>query len=163
MTSFDKLREDVIRLIRKEDYKSASESVECLIHDYPLEPEAWNTRAYLNANCGNHQGAVADMSTAILIEAFEPGYFFTRGRYLFKLGRFLEAIKDFTATIDLSVKASSEYYLSAALFFRADAYVRLGLHEAARTDCARIPISFQLWTDQLRNRADILAACSKTE
>ena len=111
-------------LARGERYSDALDILRYLIEDRPEEARIWVARAYINGRQGAHEAAVADMSKAMSIRNSEPHYAFTRGLDYFALGRYDDAVNDFTRVIELCDQHRSDYYRIAAYLCRADAYVR---------------------------------------
>jgi tetratricopeptide (TPR) repeat protein len=150
---------EIEKLARLENYERALVLIDQLAAAYPDKPEIWSTRAYVNSLSGNLNLAIVDMSKCINLRGNEPNDFFTRGRFLFKVGRYDEAILDFTVVLQLCDLHNSDYYRQAAYFFRADSYVRLNQYEKAKDDCKHIIDTGPLWTDKLRTVDQMLDEC----
>jgi tetratricopeptide (TPR) repeat protein len=108
---------------------------------------------------GDCETALDEMSKAISLDTEEPDFYFTRGRILFGLERFKDAVIDFTKVIATGLADKNGYYLEAAYLHRADAYIRLGDFKQAKADCLYIKDKTRLWTDCLRTKADLLNEC----
>jgi tetratricopeptide (TPR) repeat protein len=148
------------RLAMQSRYAEAIRRLDEIEKASPHEARIWDTRAYVNSRMGAKDEAIANWTKAISICDKEPLYFYMRGIELFSLGRFRDAIGDFTKVIELCDYYASDYYRSEAHFFRADAHLRLGEFEEAKSDCARVPDAMRTWTDRLRTKAEILAQCN---
>jgi tetratricopeptide (TPR) repeat protein len=144
----------------KENHAEALRLLDGLLRLDPQEHKTWAVRAFVNEHQGDKAAAINDWSQAILF-CEEPHYFYMRGINLFQLGRYKEAILDFSKVITLCDLYNSDYYRGPAYFFRADAHLRLGEFEKARLDCANVRDDMQTWTDKLRTKADILAECTQ--
>lgn len=121
--------------------------------------QAWAKRAYVNDAKGELQAALEDVSRAIAISSLEPAYYDKRGRYLFQLHKYRDAVADFTRVIELCDQHKSDYYRACAHFARADAYIRLGEYEKAKFDLENVTDDHRAWTDRLRTKQDLLAEC----
>ena len=143
------------------NHEAASVLLDELLHDHSQEPEFWAARAYVSAHKQDYQAAEHDMGRAISLEEMEPDYFFTRGRYRSMSKRFMEAVADFTRTIELSDHHGSDYYRELALLLRAEAYLALGMVDLARADCKHIRDETVGWAGSVRSKADILADCDR--
>jgi len=144
-------------------YAAAIARLDELGRCYPADPRVSATRAYVMGHQGDHQAAVECWSRAIALLDEEPHYFYMRGIHLFALGRFRQAVVDFTEVVRLCDHHGSDYYRAPAHFFKADALLQLGELRMAEAECAQIPEDMQVWTDRLRTRANILADCRRTE
>ena len=149
----------VRKLAHAEDYDTALRMVDELAKHHPEDAKVWVERGHVNAMRGTYEVAITDMSEAIALRPTEPDYFFTRGRFHFSTRKFAEAIGDFTRTLELCDSCGADYYRTAAYLIRADAYLRLGQYDNARTDCEHVPDNIPMWTDKVRCKADILAEC----
>jgi len=116
----------------------------------------WAAIAHLQFKTGKPQLAIDNISEAINLCGIEPHYYYTRGQYYFTAANFTEAIFDFTKTIDYCDIYHSDYYRFGALFFRSDAYLRLGKLSEAQADCNNIPDDMCTWTDRLRHKEDLV-------
>ena len=150
---------EIEKLARAENSDEALRRADVLAGSHPEEPSVWSMRGYVNSRQGDLQTAISDLSRCIDLRGNEPDDFFTRGRFLFKAGRYEEAVSDFTRVLQLCDSYNSDYYRQAAYFFRADANVRLGEYDKARSDCHQVTNKGQLWTDKLRTIDEILAEC----
>ena len=151
--------EKIKDLAKTGNYSEALLLLDDLIRINSKEDKLWAARAFVNTHQGNSEAAIDDWSKAIQLNK-EPHYFYMRGISRFQVSQYRSAISDFTAVIELCDKYKSDYYRSPAYFFRADAYLRLGEFDQAKSDCVHVPDNTQTWTDKLRTKADILAECS---
>jgi tetratricopeptide (TPR) repeat protein len=150
---------EIEKLARSENYHEALRRADALAARYPDDPGIWAARGYVNGRQGDLPAAISDLSRCIDLGGNEPDDFFTRGRFLFKAGRYAEAALDFTRVLQLCDSYNSDYYRQAAYFFRADAYVRLSQYDKARADCCRVVDRGPIWTDKLRTIDDIMDEC----
>jgi tetratricopeptide (TPR) repeat protein len=130
-----------------------------LAAEHPTEPMVWTARATIRAHLRDIEGAIADWSRAINLRDEEPHYFYMRGIDLFQIGRYEEAVLDFTRVIDLCELHNSAYYREPAHFFRAETFLRLREFRKAKLDCQHVSDDMTTWTDKLRSKADILSEC----
>lgn len=163
MTNAEKICYQLDVLLRADAIDEARQLRDLLLSSHSNEACTWRASAHFHATLGDNLAAVADMSKALSIANDEPAHFFSRGRYLFKAGEYQESVEDFTRVLYMSSQLHSSYYVFAALFFRADAYVRLGRYRNARSDIERLPPHFELWTDRLRNCEELLAECEAND
>lgn len=143
-----------------DQYEEAFRGLDVLAAAFPREAEIWIIRAYVNRRQRNLEAAIADWSTAIGLCDKEPHYFYIRGLNHFGLRHFKQAVSDFTQALELCDFHNSDYYREATYFVRADAYLRLGEFDKARSDCAHVQDGSKTWTDKLRTKEDILAECA---
>src|SRR5689334_6881992 len=141
-------------------FEEALQGTENVLEQFPSRPEVWQLRAHIFRQQGDIGRAINERTKAIELSGKEPHYFYMRGIDLFGLGKYEQAVSDFTKIIELCDYYKSDYYREGAYFFRADAYVRLKEYELARADCARVRDDFRTWTDRIRTKTDILAECS---
>lgn len=146
-------------LAKDEDYSTALVEIQKLLEVHPNEAKIWATRAYVNGRKGDKVAAINDWTNAIKIVE-EPHYVYIRGIDFFCLGKYQEAVVDFTRVIELCDFYKSDYYRMPAYFFRADSYQRLQEYDKARSDLGHVDDEFTTWTDRLRNKKDILADCT---
>jgi predicted Zn-dependent protease len=92
---------EIEKLARAEKHEEALQRADTLAASHPGEPGVWSTRGYINARHGDLPAAISDLSRCIALRGNEPCDFFTRGRYLFKAGRYEEAVSDFTRVLEL--------------------------------------------------------------
>jgi tetratricopeptide (TPR) repeat protein len=157
------MKEDLAKiecLAGKERYEEAITCLDELLEKYGNQSQVWELRAHVNALQGNSEAAVADLSRALKLKSDEPHPFYIRGIHLIKVARYKEAVADFTKVIELCDFYKSDYYREGAYFFRAEAYLRLGLYDMARTDCKHVRDDFSTWIDGMRSKQDILHQCS---
>jgi tetratricopeptide (TPR) repeat protein len=132
-----------------------------LVQQYPNETRVWSLRAYLHERSCDFDHAVTDLTRAIDINASEPHFFYSRGRYNFSLGNHLSAIDDFSEALALCDRHNSDYYREELHFWRAEALLKRGMKTEALSDLACVPDEFRSWTYKLRTKADILADCQE--
>jgi len=142
------------------NYEEALRLLDELAVRYPREAKIWVERAAINGRQKDIGATIADWTKAIELCDKEPHYFYMRGIEFFALSQYRSAISDFTKVIELCDFYNSDYYKGPAYFFRADAHLRLGCFEQARSDCMHVRDDMRTWTDKLRTKADILAECS---
>jgi tetratricopeptide (TPR) repeat protein len=141
------------------NYAEAIQRLDELAAANPNEPKIWAERAWVNARQGKPEAAIEDWSEAIALRE-EPHYFYMRGIDWFGMGRYKEAVSDFTKVIELCDFYKSDYYREPAYFFRADAYLRLKEFMKAQRDCSHVSDGMRTWADKIRCKADILAECA---
>jgi tetratricopeptide (TPR) repeat protein len=155
---------DELRVIKDlaavHNYTEALRLLDDLAARHPREPQIWVERAYINGGQKDLEEAIADWSMAIELCDKEPHYFYMRGIEFFGLRQYRKAISDFTRVIALCDFHDSDYYRGPAYFFRADAHLRLGEVEEAKSDCMHVRDDMSTWTDKIRTKADMLAECS---
>jgi len=149
----------IFALVKSEKHHEALLLIDDLLVNSPENPWLWRYRAYIHSMAGASEAALDEMNKAISFDLEEPDFYFTRGRILFELGRFNDAVDDFTKVVELGLADKNDYYLEAAYIHRADAYTRIGEFQKARLDCQHIRDHTRLWTDRLRTKADILGEC----
>jgi tetratricopeptide (TPR) repeat protein len=152
--------QEVKDLIQVDNNTKALELLDALSVRYPHEARIWVLRASLSGSQRDRERAIADWTKVIELCDKEPHYFYMRGIELFGLGQYRNAIPDFTQVIALCDVYDSDYYRGPAYFFRADAHLRLGEIEEAKSDCLHVRDDMSTWTDKIRTKADILAECS---
>ena len=158
----DKAVERIDKLVKGGQLKQAGILATRLILEHSSEPRAWRERAFVKRLQDRHGEAIADMTKAIALNEFRLlDDMFTRGVSWFKMRRYKDAVDDFTRTIELSVFFKTESHRIQAYFFRADCYISLNKFIEAQADCEHVPEEFKTWTDKLKSKKDILAACSK--
>lgn len=126
---------------------------------HPRVWKLWVCRAYVNDCRGDQASAVKDITRAIVLAPTEPDNVFTRGRYFLQLGRYDEAVEDFTITLRLCDTFNCDYYRAPAHFARADALIRLREYERAQDDLSNVPDGHRAWTDTVRTKEELLALC----
>ena len=65
--------------------------------------------------------------------------YYGRGTVLFELGRYAEAVADYSRSAELD---HDQFFGAVNYLYRAECYFRLGDYEAALADCARVPDDF---------------------
>lgn len=152
------------KLAQNENYSEARNQLKKLTADNPQdEALIWAAHAYIHSREGDNKAALADLNKAILLFGKEPHPYYMRGIIYLQTGEYLTAVHDFSKVIELCDYHKSDYYRESAYFLRADAYVRLKEFVKAIADCAHISDDFSTWTDKLRTKKDVLAACADLE
>ncbi len=128
---------------------------------YPNEMEAWSLLGHLHARNHNYQEAIANIARAIDVNPLEPSLFFDRGRYELALGMEKSAVTVFSKGLELCDHHNDDYYRESLHFFRAEALIRLGRKREAVEDLVHVRADFKMWTDKLRNKADLQAECDQ--
>jgi tetratricopeptide (TPR) repeat protein len=109
----------------RKDYQFAEQLCDELLALEPMNTGALRLKAFALAMRQDLTSAI-DVSNS-LIEAdskkSEPSDYFDRGRWLLETGRFNEAIADFSKVIELCEQYEDNYYLDAALLYRAIGHV----------------------------------------
>jgi len=146
-------------LARRNDPDNAMDLANDLIERYPKEAKVWSLRGYMHGRLGNHSGAVSDLTRAIEINDNDPYLFFSRGADRFELGDDQLAVDDFTRALDLCDSQQRQDYAETLLFWRAEAWLRLGNAQRALSDLTGVRDGFSFWTYKLRTKADLLADC----
>jgi tetratricopeptide (TPR) repeat protein len=123
-------------LVKRQDSHGAMLLANELVKQYPNEIKAWSLRAYLHERNENYTEAVADLTRAIDINALEPHFLYSRGRYYFGLGDDQSAVNDFSKGLVLCDYHNSDYYREELHFWRAEALLRLGKRQEALLDIA---------------------------
>lgn len=131
-----------------------------LIALYPNDPEVWSLRSSLYAKAKNYDEALSNISKAIEISPEEASFHTQRGRYHFRLGNDLIAVKDFSDAL-LTYNRGDISLIQHIYFFRAESFIKLGKKQEALLDISHIPDNFQIWTFKLRSKADLIADCDK--
>jgi tetratricopeptide (TPR) repeat protein len=149
------------QLCRQKAHTQALKILDEVLESEPQCYQAWAKRAYVHDAMGDLRNALEDISRTITICALEPAYYDKRGRYLFRLQRYWDAVADFTRVIELCDFHKSDYYRCPAYFARADAYIRLGEYEKASIDLASVPAGHRAWTDRLRTKQQLLEECQR--
>lgn len=149
----------IYALVKADKYDEALSLIDSLLAIPPENPWLWRIRSYVNTTSGNNEDALADIDKAIASQLEETDFYFTRGRVLFEIGRFADAVNNFTKVIEISLSDKNDYYLEAAYLHRADAYIRLGDFKLAKSDCQHIKDQTRLWTDRLRTKTVLLNEC----
>jgi tetratricopeptide (TPR) repeat protein len=132
-----------------------------LVEQHPNEINVWFLRAYLHELRNHYAEAIADLTHAIDINADEPHFFYSRGRYNFALGDAQSAIHDFNKGLALCDKHDSDYYREELHFWRAEALLRLGKKQEALSDLGSVRNDFSSWTYKLRTKEELLADCRR--
>jgi tetratricopeptide (TPR) repeat protein len=143
------------------DFAGALERTDQLAAKYPDEAQIWELRAHIFRQQGDVERAIVERSKAIQLSGKEPHYFYIRGIDFFGLGKYRQAVSDFTKVIELCDYHKSDYYRQGAYLFRADAFVRLKEYKLARADCEQVDDKMRTWTDRIRTKAEILAECAR--
>lgn len=150
-------------LLSSRQYDEALAKCADLRARHPRSRRVLRLQAHVRYRLGDFSGAIGDLSEIVELEPKEPDGYFTRGRYLLKCGSPGLAIADFTRVVTLSKLWNSEYYVEAALFYRAEALIRCRRFREARQDCMRLRDGTSLWVDSLRSKEQILADCEAGE
>ena len=161
-TGLQGIIEAIKQLIQIHEYDDALRKINILVNDYPNEPEIWMMRAAIRSIQGGKEDAINNYSKAVRIIIDEPHPYYMRGIVYFQLERYWEAASDFTKVIELCDYHKSDYYREGAYFFRADTYIRLKEYDKAKADCDHISDGMVTWTDQLKSKSDLLAACQNS-
>jgi tetratricopeptide (TPR) repeat protein len=72
----------------------------------PQSPHSWNRAAILLLQAGNYPKAVEYISQAVRLEPEDADNYWNRGRILFELGRYEEALADYSAAIQIAPTAA---------------------------------------------------------
>jgi tetratricopeptide (TPR) repeat protein len=147
-------------LAKHRDGEGAMSLANELVEQYPNDMKVWSLRAYLHERNNDYAEAIADLTRAIEINAAEPHFFYSRGRYNFALGSDQPAIDDFSKGLDLCDHYKSDYYREELHFWRAEALLRLGKKHEALSDLAHVSDDFRSWTYKLRTKAELLGECN---
>ncbi len=139
----------------------ALHSLDSLEKEHPEDASINASKAYVNALEGTYESALLEWTKAIAKCDKEPHFFCMRGEIFTRLGRYQEAVNDFTKVLDLCDLYASDYYKTPAYFRRADAFVRSGRYAEARRDCAFVPDGEVVWLDKRRTKEEILAECDQ--
>jgi tetratricopeptide (TPR) repeat protein len=152
------------KLLAKQSQPEAAMSLaNDLVREYPDEMRVWSLRAYLHERRNEYTSAVADLTRAIDINATEPHFFYSRGRYHFTLGDDHSAIGDFTKGLALCDCHNSDYYREELHFWRAEALLRVGSKPEALADLDFVRNDFTSWTYKLRTKAELLGDCNQPD
>jgi tetratricopeptide (TPR) repeat protein len=130
-----------------------------LVDKFPMDHRPLAFRAHVHRVCGEYDNSIQDLDKAISINATDPYLFHFRGQCLMRTGNLQMAIADFTRGLALCDELGDEWYRETLLFFRAEAYIRLGQKTAARNDLDGVRNDFTFWIDRLRNKSELLADC----
>lgn len=132
---------------------------EQLAKRFPGDCKVWSLSGYLHELSGDYAQAVADLTLAIAIDALEPEFFYSRGRYNFHMNERNAAIQDFSDALQLCDLHKNNYYQSELLFWRAEALIAVGRKQEAALDLALLDDSFASWTYELRTKEALLQEC----
>jgi len=130
-----------------------------LVARHSDKAQAWLLRGHLHALGKDYAGASADLTRAIEINALEPHFFLSRGKYRFLGGENALAVEDFSKGLELSDYHRNDYYRETLYFWRAEALLKLGRRSEALSDLAHVRDDFRFWTYELRTKADLLSDC----
>ena len=135
-------------------YEGALEICESLLSLFPDAYQIYETRSEIFHKMGNYDDAFSDLKRVIALMPDEIGPIFRRGRWKLELGDYSGAINDFSKVIE----SDSSYFLDAAYYFRAEAYLYCHEYQKTLNDCQYIPDDFfigpgKITKDELINRA----------
>jgi tetratricopeptide (TPR) repeat protein len=138
------------------DYEDALEICESMLSIFPNAYEIYETRSEIYHKMGDYEGALSDLEHVIALMPNEVAPIFRRGRWKLELGHYLDAITDFSKVID----SNTSYFLDAAYYFRAEAFLYCHEYEKTLNDCQQVPDDFfigpnKITKDELINRAKI--------
>ena len=154
--AFDETVAKAKQLARAGDGTAAIALADEVIHRYPLKIEGWMVRGLVHELGDEYELAARDITRAIELNSLEPHLYYSRGRYFFYLGDDHRAADDFSQGLRLSEFHKNDYYREELLFWRAEAFLRLGRKKEALEDLANVSDDFTSWTYKLRTKQDLL-------
>ncbi len=158
--AFDETIAKAKQLARAGDGPAAIALADEAINRYPHKIDGWMVRGFVHELEDEYESAAADMTRAIELNSLEPHLYYSRGRYFFHLGDDRNAADDFSQGLRLSKFHNNDYYREELLFWRAEAFLRLGKKKEALEDLATVSDDFTSWTFKLRTKQDLLRDCS---
>ncbi len=140
MTDFER---QVMALVDARDYERALGLCGNVLGKEPRSAEALRKRAYVYGHMRDYESELRDCDALVSIgiaDDFEqPSDYLRRGRCHLELGKFEDAVKDFSRVIELGERHSFYYDSLCAQFHRAYALFQLGRHGQALDDCRDLP------------------------
>jgi tetratricopeptide (TPR) repeat protein len=124
------------------DYERALEICNQEIAESPETADGLDTRSRIYELMGDLEKAIKDITDAIDIDPSQPDYYFNRGRWHLGLGNYAAAVVDQTRAIDIGNQCDFQHYRESSLFFRAAAFLRLGMLYEALADCKDLDDDF---------------------
>lgn len=128
-------------LIKNEDYESALNVCNELVEKYNFSHKIMSDRAFLNYSIGRIDEALDDLQTLIDIHPESPSAYVKRAAWNLELGNDIQAINDLTIVILMR----DEFYLEVSYFYRAMAYLNLGMRDEAYNDYMNLSEDFYFW------------------
>jgi tetratricopeptide (TPR) repeat protein len=132
--------------LERNDPEEALKICQELMDANPESAICFDTRARIYELIGDLEKAVDDISVSIDIDPAEPDYYFNRGRWHLGLGNYHLAVADQTKALDMGKQHNSQYYEKSSLFFRAAAFLALGMYEKALSDCENLDDDFAMYS-----------------
>lgn len=155
MNSTKKLKEAFDHSEKKE-FSEALKICSEVIENYPKCTEAYRERAYVYSRMKDWEKALLDINKAITLDLDNPADYFTRGRWLLITDNPQDAVEDFSKVLMIENEMNSAYFSETAYFFRALAYLDIGLYEKALNDCKEVRDDFALhFKSRLRSKREI--------
>jgi tetratricopeptide (TPR) repeat protein len=126
-------------------YEEALAVCSWLIEDADTKVAGLRQRAAVKQQMRDHDGAIADLRSAIALFPHEPGDFYLLGILLLQNGATVDAIHAFGAAIRADADAGSSYYTAGALLFRAEAYLKKCDYAQAIADVSGLRPGFKTY------------------
>ena len=156
MDEIERELERAFRFSQREEYAQALKICDNVISDHPNNSRGYRRRAYVNSRQRQHEKAVEDIGIAISLDPIQPDYYFTRARWLLNCGRPEDACRDLSEVLSLEERFGRGYYVESAYFYRAAAYLDIGLFKEALQDCRNVRDGFVVYMKGgLRSKEDI--------
>lgn len=145
MDELERELERASRFSQREEYAQALKICDNVIKDHPNNSRGYRERAYVNAFQKKHEKAVDDIGIAISLDPIQPAYYFLRALCLLNCDRPEEACQDLSEVLSLEERFGRGYYVESAYFYRAAAYLDLGLYKEALQDCRNVKDGFVVY------------------
>ena len=143
----------VSSLIKSEDYENALNICNELVEKYTLAYEIVSERAFINYSLGKTDHALADLQTLIDLRPDSPTAYVKRAVWNLEFGNDLQAINDLTVVILMG----DEFYIEVSYFYRAIAYIHLGMRDYAYNDYVNLSDDFNFRVKTLKEGTRFLS------
>lgn len=130
----------ITRHSKKGNHTKALELCDSLICKFSDSYEFYETRSEIFYRMGDYENAMSDLNHVIKLMPNEKAPIFRRGRWKLKLGKYKEAIADFSTVID----SNSSYFIDSAYYFRAESYLYCKEYKKVILDTKHIPDDFSI-------------------
>ncbi|MFM2285876.1 MAG: hypothetical protein RLZZ543_1373 [Bacteroidota bacterium] len=97
-------------LFRKRQYKAALADFNAILDKNIESARSYNQRGLTRSALGDQNGAINDISDAIILQPNEPNYYYNRAISRYALGLFAEALADLNVCIEFDPKLAKAYY-----------------------------------------------------
>ena len=148
----------VYKLAKEGMYDEAIQICGKYIAAHPNQREGYKQRSFIFGRMKLWKDAIKDVDILINMGHEEPDDYFSRGRWHLMAGNVSSAIDDFSKIIEIEGVLQRKYYTESAYFYRAKAYIEIGLFQEAIDDCEKIRDGFNVHLmGKLVSKADILS------